>query len=199
RLASTRNLNEPLLASSSNPVHGITVNTVANAFQRVPILGFAPGGLHSIETYGFSMYHSLQVTVRRQFSRGLQFQGAYTFGKAVRDVEGGAFNAFFGGGDGNSNSPADRHQRWGPADFDRKQRFVLTYLWEIPHPHGESFINQKLLSGWDLSGVTIFQSGIALTITDPRGGSIFGFASSGVGVGGGSGGPVCPGVTGSGL
>jgi hypothetical protein len=44
RLASWLNTNESLLASPSNPVNGITVNTVANAFERVPILGFAPGG-----------------------------------------------------------------------------------------------------------------------------------------------------------
>jgi hypothetical protein len=188
RLASSRNTNEPLLASPSNPVNGITVNTVANAFQRVPILGFAPGGLKSIETYGFSMYHGLQVAVQRQFSRGLQFQGAYSYGKALTDVEGEGFNAVFLGGDGNSNSTADRHQRWGPADFDRAQRFVLTYLWDIPHVRGGSFVDQSLLSGWSFSGVTIFQSGLALTITDPLGGSIFGFAGT-------SRGQLCPGFT----
>ena len=188
RLASTRNTNEPLLASPSNPVNGITVNTVANAFQRVPIPGFAPGGLHSIETYGFSMYHSLQVTVRKQFSRGLQFQGAYTYGRVLTDVEGAGFDAVFLGGDGNSNSTADRHQRWGPADFDRAQRFVLTYLWEIPTPQGKTFVNRKLLNGWAFSGVTIFQSGLALTITDPLGGSIYGFAGT-------SRGQLCPGFT----
>jgi hypothetical protein len=188
RLASWLNTNEPLLASPSKPVNGITVNTVANAFQRVPILGFAPGGLQSIDTYGFSMYHSLQVTVRKQFSRGLQFQGAYTYGKALTDVEGAGFFAVFLGGDGNSNSTADRHQRWGPADFDRTQRLVLTYLWEVPHPQRETFVNRKLLSGWAFSGVTIFQSGLALTITDPLGGSIFGFAGT-------SRGQLCPGFT----
>ncbi len=178
RLASSRNSNEPLLASPSSPVNGITVNTVANAFQRVPVLGFAPGALRSIETYGFSMYHGLQVTVRRQLSRGVQFQGAYTYGKALTDVAGVGFDAVFLGGNGNSNSTSDRHQRWGPADFDRTQRFVLTYLWEIPHPQGIGIVRQKLLGGWAFSGVTIFQSGLALTITDPQGGSIFGFAGT---------------------
>src|SRR5262249_34313219 len=137
----------------------------------------------------------LQATVRRQFNRGLQFQGTYTYGKALTDVEGVGLDAVFLGGDGNSNSTADRHQRWGPADFDRRQRFVLTCLWEIPPPEGHSFINRKLASGWTFSGVTIFQSGLALTITDPLGGSIFGFAGSGVGVGGGSRGQLCPGFT----
>jgi len=94
------------------------------------------------------------------------------------DVEGVGFQSVFLGGDGNSNDPNDRHQRWGPADFDRTQRFVFTYLWEIPHPAGESFLNRKLLSGWALSGVTTFQSGLPVTLTDSSGGSIFGSASN---------------------
>jgi hypothetical protein len=144
--------------------------------------------LTSIESYGFSMYNGLQVTVKRQLSHGIQFQGAYTWGKNLTDVEGVGFQSVFLGGDGNSNDPNNRHQRWGPADFDRAQRFVFTYLWEIPHPAGESFVNRKLLSGWALSGVTTFQSGLPLTITDPVGGSVFGSAST-------SRASLCPGST----
>lgn len=178
RLASSRQTNSALLASPGNPVNGITTNTIANAGQRVPILGFAPNGLSSIESYGFSMYNGLQVNVKRQMSRGIQFQGAYTWGKNLTDVEGVGFNAVFLGGDGNSNDPNDRRQRWGAADFDRKQRFVFTYVWEIPHPAGESFLNRRLLSGWTFSGVTTFQSGLPVTITDSLGGSAFGSASN---------------------
>jgi len=188
RLASSRLTNTALLASPADPVNGITTNTVANAGLRVPILGFAPNGLTSIESYGFSMYNGLQVTVRRQLSHGIQFQAAYTWGKNLTDVEGVGFQSVFLGGDGNSNDPNNRHQRWGPADFDRQQRFVLTYLWEIPHPRGESFVNRKLLSGWNLSGVTTFQSGLPVTITDPAGGSVFGSGST-------SRASLCPGFT----
>jgi len=178
RLASSRATNAAELASPTNPINGQTDNTLANAGLRVPILGFAPNGLTSIESYGFSMYNGLQVTVKRQISRGIQFQGAYTWGKNLTDVEGVGFNSVFLGGDGNSNDPADRHQRWGPADFDRAQRFVLTYLWDLPHPSGQSFLDRKVLSGWSFSGVTTFQSGLPLTLTDPTGGTIFGSASN---------------------
>jgi hypothetical protein len=188
RLASSRTTNTALLASPTNPVNGITTNTVANAGLRVPVLGFAPNGLTSIESYGFSDYNGVQVTVRRQLSHGIQFQGAYTYGKDLTDVEGVGFNSVFLGGDGNSNDPNNRHQRYGPADFDRTQRFVLTYLWDIPHPSGDSLVNRKLLSGWAFSGVTTFQSGLPVTITDPAGGSIFGSASN-------SRAQLCPGFT----
>jgi len=111
-----------------------------------------------------------------------------TWGKNLTDVEGVGFQSVFLGGDGNSNDPNDRHQRWGPADFDRTQRFVFTYLWEVPHPAGESFLDRKVLSGWTFSGVTTFQSGLPVTLTDSLGGSIFGSAST-------SRGELCPGFT----
>lgn len=177
RLAMTRNINESLLASPSSPVNGITTNTVANAGQRVPILGFAPNGLVSIETEGASMYNSLQVIVKRQFGHGVQFQGAYTYGKVMTNVEGKGFGAVFQGGDGNSNSPVDLRQQWGPADYDRTNRFIFNYLWELPHPKS-GFLGTKVLGGWTFSGVTTIQSGDALTLTDPSGGSIFGGAGT---------------------
>jgi len=175
RLALSRALDDPLLASPSNPVNGITTNTVANAPQRVPILGFAPGGLTSLETEGASMYNSLQVTVRRQFAHGMQFQGAYTYGKVMTNVESGGsgYQATFTGGDGNSNDPGNLRQQWGPADYDRTNRLILNYLWELPHPTN-GFIGNKVLGGWAFSGVTTVQSGDALTILDPRSGTIFG-------------------------
>lgn len=188
RLASQRQINEPLLASPTQPVHGITTNTVANAAQRVPILGFGPTGLMRMETYGFSMYNSLQSVLRRRFRHGLELQAAYTWGKALTDVptEGGASTLRLG--NSNSGDPNDRRQRWGLADFDRAHRFVLGYLWELPRVVTAKSFDGKFLNGWTLSGVTTFQTGSALTILDPRGGSIFGFASN-------SRATLCPGFT----
>jgi len=76
RLLEGRNINEALLASPGAPINGITTNTVANASARVPYTGFSPGGLTRIESYGFSMYNSMQVNVRRQMSRGVLLQAA---------------------------------------------------------------------------------------------------------------------------
>jgi hypothetical protein len=157
---------------------------VANAAQRVPILGFGPTGLTQVETYGFSAYNALQSVLRRRFHRGLELQVAYTWGKTMTDVPRGSE----GGGNSNSGDPNDRHQRWGPADFDRTHRFVLSYVWELPRAVAGKSLAEKLLNNWTLSGVTTFQTGNALTLTDARGGSIFAFAST-------SRATLCPGFT----
>jgi hypothetical protein len=150
----------------------------ANAYLRVPYLGFSPSDLTRIESYGFSAYNSLQTTLRRQLSHGILFQAAYTWSKAMTDVQGSGVSAVYTGGDGDSNDPNNRHDRWGPAAFDRTNRFVFVYRWELPQMHGGYAFARKAVNGWAVSGVTTIQSGDHLTITDAEGGSIYGYAST---------------------
>jgi hypothetical protein len=187
RLLEGRNINEALLASEAAPINGITTNTVDNASERVPYTGFSPGGLTRIESYGFSMYHSMQVNLRRQMSHGFLLQAAYTWSKAMTDVQGLGYNAVFEGGSGDSNNSDDRHQRWGPAGFDRTNRVALAYRWELPLLHDGNFMLRQAVNGWAVSGVTTIQSGDRLTITDSLGGSIYGSVST-------SRAQLCPGV-----
>ena len=56
----------------------VTTNTVANAVYRVPYLGYQAVGLQGTGYDGYANYNSLQATVRKAFSHGLTFQGAYT-------------------------------------------------------------------------------------------------------------------------
>jgi hypothetical protein len=190
RLMESRALNEALLASPADPINGITTNTIANARLRVPYLGFSPTGLTSIETYGASAYSSLQATLKHRLSHGVQVQLAYTWGKVMSNVQGLGTTAVFTGGSGNSNDPNNRAQMWGPAGYDRAQRVVLVYLWNIPGLTSGALPFRKALSNWTFTGVTTIQSGEPLTITDSTGGSIYGFAST-------SRAQLCPGASAS--
>lgn len=105
---------------------------------------------------------------------GVSLQAAYTWGKTMTTVTGGnGVNAVFAGGSGNSNNPNDRRQRYGPAGYDRTNRFVLVYQWQIPGIHGGSSVLRTATDGWTFSGVTTVQSGTPLTFTDTRNGSIY--------------------------
>ena len=74
------NINTAQLASASNPINGITTNTTGNVLYRVPI---SPATRRSVcaerRLTAFPTTNSLQATVRKQFSRGFTFQGAYTW------------------------------------------------------------------------------------------------------------------------
>ncbi len=172
RIETTNSINQALLASPSAPVNGITTNTVANAVNRVPVLGIAPSGLNQANWIGISNYNSLQLNLQRRLSRGLQFGVAYTYGKTLTDVTGvGTFPL----GGGAYNDQLNPSNGYGPADFDTRHRFVANYLWDLPSFHSNQGVAGRLLSGWGASGVVVVQSGPALTFTDPGGGSIYGF------------------------
>jgi hypothetical protein len=137
----------------------VLYNTVANVDARVSYLGFAPGGVATTNTDGDSLYNSLQLQLRHQFSHGLLVQGSYTWSKAFTDVDspqaGSGINppgeTLYGAS--NSNNPLDFAQQYGQASFNRPQRVVISYSYDLPWKHTEGF-SGKLLGGWTISGVT---------------------------------------------
>ncbi len=62
--------NQPLLASPSNPVDGLTVNTVANRALRGPFLGWLPTGISEYKSILTAHYDALQLSVNHRFSHG---------------------------------------------------------------------------------------------------------------------------------
>jgi hypothetical protein len=172
------------LISSSLPFNDpanttpVTVNTVGNADERVSYLGFAPTGVATTNTNGGSLYNSLQAELRHQFSHGLLVQVAYTWSKDMTNV-----NSSEGGnginppgqviyGASNSNDPLDLRQQYGLAAFNRPQRVVISYSYDLPWKNTEGF-KGKALSGWSISGVTTIQNGLPFSIEDSQGASIF--------------------------
>jgi Carboxypeptidase regulatory-like domain len=174
RLAESRNLNRAYLASPTNPINGVTTNTIASANlqARVPYQGFT--SVTRIETYGFSSFNSLQATLKRQMNHGVYLQAAYTWSKALTTVTGGdGQNGVFSGGSGNSNDPNSRYARYGVAGFDRTNRLVVVYSWELPSWKNGAAFARVATSGWKFSGVSTFQSGKPLTFTDANNGTAY--------------------------
>jgi hypothetical protein len=160
------NYNTALLASPDHPINGVTTNTVANANLRVPYLGFAASGFQGTGFDGISDYNSLQVTMRKHLSHGISLQAAYTWSKALTNLIG------YGA---NTNNASDTGQQYGPAYFNRPQRLIVNYSWDLPFGHPGGFLG-KLVEGWNLSGVTVVQDGTPLTLTDSRAGTIYGIS-----------------------
>ena len=177
------NNNTARLASAASPVNGITTNTTGNFLLRVPYLGYQAVGLRGTAFDAGSRYDSLQLTVRKQFARGFSMQGAYTWSKAFTNL----YN-----NQANGNNAGDLGQQWGPALFNRPQRFVVNYSYDLPFGTHTGLLN-RALGGWNLSGVTVLQGGSPITIADVRGGTIYGTAGAG-GAGFGRA-QMCPGMT----
>ena len=171
-LLRTLNYNQAQLASPSNPIRGVTTNTRANIQQRVPIQGFASNGLLQIQTEAASEYNSLQSSLRKRFSHGLQFLASYTW---ARDLT--TNNATTTGGNGGTSVGNQLIPHWGPDGFIRPHRFVVSYVYDLPGPQDKYSALGRALAGWEFSGVTVFQAGQRLSVTQTNTNNIYGLTS----------------------
>ncbi len=134
-------------------------------------------GFASIPNYvssnGDSVYHSLQATLRRRWKLSTM-QAAYTFSKTISNAgeQERQFAAMF------TTPWNDWSRARGPASFDRSQRFVLSFVQEIPS-FTSSRAGKALFGNWSLSGVLITQTGTPLTVTNrDSGAGLGGLATS---------------------
>ncbi len=169
----------PILATATNPVNCggpsgcITTNTAANAPQRLPVLGFGAGGFSETANVGFSTYHALQATVRKTLSHGLEFQAAYTWGRCLSDFLGTSTAASGQGGSIAYDRGLEAVAK-GECGYDRPQRLVVSYLYNLPGIRNRAGLVGKSLSGWAVAGVTTAQVGNPITLSDSRGGQVYG-------------------------
>jgi hypothetical protein len=106
------------------------------------------------DTIANSGYNSLQVSLERRFSHGLQFNGAYTFSKSIDEA-----SSF----EGILNPLPGAHNR-ALSLFDARHRFVLSYVWQLPIRKFSGFAG-KALDDWSVSGITTYQTGFPIRIT----------------------------------
>ena len=120
------------------------------------------GSLEVLQSSGSSIYHALVARAERRFSGGLSFLVSYTESHAVDD--GSALGAIAVGQDAR-NLAAER----ASADFDLRHRLVASYVWDVPFGPGRQFggdsrtFVRAVFGGWQISGITTFQTGLPVT------------------------------------
>ncbi len=105
------------------------------------------------DTIANSNYNALEMMLQKRFSHGLQFQAAYTFSKSIDD--GSTFEETL--------DPFNNRASRGLSLFNSKQRFVVSYDWELPKTRYQGFAG-KVLNDWEVSGITQFQSGFPIRL-----------------------------------
>jgi hypothetical protein len=106
------------------------------------------------DTIANSNYNSLQASLEKRFSHGLQANIAYTWSKSFDQA-----SSFEG-----ELNPLDFHRTYSLSQFDARHRLVLSYVWELPIPKYNGFAG-KVLNGWDISGIYTYQTGFPIRIT----------------------------------
>ena len=139
-------------------------------YQIKPFRGY--GAVRYLKTAFNSNYHSLQVTAQRRFSSSSQVNLAYTWSKNLTNSQ----NEF-------STAPQNTYalnDEYARANLDRRHVLSVNYIYELPFFRQEANLKEKVLGGWQISGITSYFTGLGFSATtssnDPAG---IGFLVSG--------------------
>ncbi len=155
----------------NQPVYNRATNTFTNPLGPAAVISAnknVTGGVQQVQTTSLSNYNSLQASLTRRFSNGLQFLASYTFGKSIDYYSGTALNEL-------GNIPGDQYD-WrsnrGRSDFNREQRFVISGVYDLPNLVEKSSAAKWLVNDWQVAGVAVFQSGLPFSVVDSNDTSI---------------------------
>ncbi len=187
-------INQAQLATPQNPVTNAVTgqtfksNAPNDAQLRAPLQGVSINGFSLNESTASSSYDSLQMSLTERLSHGLQFLAAYTFAKSIDNASGSGGGAGIVGvvntGAVNDTSLVLGNQinpraNRGVSDFDRKHRFVWSYLWDLPKPEfaSRSRFYRLATSNWETSGIVTAMSGLPADVVDTGAGMLYGLAN----------------------
>ncbi len=161
----------PLIGAALNNLNVACGNVSPNLYR--PYQGF--GDITVLEDQANSSYNSLQVSARRNVSRGLTMSLAYTWSHSIDDssdrYDGTFVNSY--------NLAASR----ASSNFDQRQLLNVSYVYDLPF-FTKAGLLHTLLGDWQWSGIVSFQTGTPFSVTN--GGAYGDNAGVGNGVGTGS-------------
>jgi hypothetical protein len=127
---------------------------IACAVDVNPFLPFrGVGSITRLDNGAGSSYHALQAQLRRSVG-ALQVNVSYTYSHSIDDAsDGGVF------GDGGILNAYDFHAFRASSNFDERHLFTVSSVYDLPFFKG-SGLGNRLLGGWQLSGIGTWQTGI---------------------------------------
>lgn len=169
------------LAFCQEQVNGVYVNLkvapCSNASRR-PYPNFSNIYINS-DWHGYSHYNGMNVKFEHR-AHDLAATAAYTWAQSKDDKSAaagvGATGAGFQGFMDNHHPELD----YGLSDFDVDQRFVASYVYELPFGRGKKMANtinraaDLVVGGWETTGIATFQAGFPYSITATDVGGVLG-------------------------
>ena len=144
------------------------VVTPRNVNRRDPVTQVRPlspnfGDIFVVGDYPQSNYNALQVTFRRNLSKGLRFNANYTWSHTIDDVVG-----FFKDYQDENNARAER----ASSDQDVRHNFTIDAGYDLPLRDWFGGGPGWIVDGWQLNTITQIRSGLPVNVT--RQGGVFG-------------------------
>jgi hypothetical protein len=119
------------------------------------------GRIRTRTTGAWSQYHGMTLGLERRLSKGLQFQGNYTYSRSIDTWSGGLQGSSdFLTGAGSAVDWWDIGFEKGRSSFDVPHNFVFNAVYALPMKTGLTGIKGGLVNGWQVSGIVQVSSGL---------------------------------------
>ena len=118
--------------------------------------GFNGANIVSFQPYGSSNYNGLQVSFKRNFTNGLQFQSAFTWSHAFDNSTADVFSTVL--------TPRRAQDfgcfscDYGTSALDRRLRATLAVTYDLPFFKNSNWVMKNLVGNWQFSPIYTFQS-----------------------------------------
>ena len=153
-------------------------NAPCTTVSRLPFPNFTGFYIDS-DFHGYSHYNAMNVKLEHS-SSNLSANVIYTYANSKDDKSAaagvGATGAGYQGFMDNHNPGLD----YGPSDFNVPQRFVASYVYNLPIGHGQKLLNNAnraadlAVGGWQITGIATFQTGFPFSISASDIGGVLG-------------------------
>jgi hypothetical protein len=173
-LSATQNIYQKYWTANPNSDTTALQFIDASATNCNPCSIYGPDALYSSQyaaltafrSIGRGEYHAFQLTTRKRFSNGIQFDLNYTLSKSMdlgsaREADGTSFRAVL--------SPWFPDQMHAVSDYDTRHLVSAFFVAELPFGQGHRFggsnpVMDTLFGGWQLSGVWRQSSGLPVSV-----------------------------------
>ena len=117
------------------------------------------GSISELKDIATSKYNALTLKVEKRFSRGISFLASYAWAKSTD------LNSEFGGSSPQNNLCIKCDI--GQSGFDQRHVANLSYIWILPFGQGLHGPAKQIVSGWEISGISTFETGRVYNISVP--------------------------------
>lgn len=141
------------------------------------------GAMIKQESLVHSTYDAFVVQFNKRFSHGIQFLASYTYSRSLdNDQVSQTFSSSFPTAFNQFDIDAD----YGRSNFDTPNRFVASWVWDIPFlKHSSNAFVRSVIAGWLVSGIATIQDGARVTeavnIVSTIPGGVTAFSTNGTG------------------
>jgi hypothetical protein len=156
---------------ATDPVTGSYINlsqAPCSVVSRLPYPNFNGFYINS-DFHGYSNYNAFNVKFEHR-AQNLAATAVYTWARSMDIKSAAAGVGSTGGGYQGFEDNHNPNLDYGPSDFDVDQRFVATAVYQLPVGRGQKFgggmnrVQDLAVGGWQLTGISNFQTGFPYTI-----------------------------------